>query len=79
MIAPTGLYKFIHENSDEQILHKARKYIKDYGKVAANKQHLTFNHRAKRYDLVPRSLNVFSIVIMLKGQKLLNNPVEIFY
>ena len=46
----------------------ARKYIKSSEKLAANKQHLIFNLRAKRYGLTPRSLQVKPLVNNQQGR-----------
>ncbi len=58
----TGLYKYIRENYDRNMLSACRRSVTTAVKLSRQKQHLVFNLRCKRYGLVPNSLRVRPLV-----------------
>ncbi len=63
-----GFYRFIYDNYGSQIIGKVRHYIRTAEKIATFRQHLHFNLRAKRYHLIPRSLQVKPLVNTKEGR-----------
>ena len=54
----TGLFKFIREKYNSKMVTTIRHYVRTSEKLASMKQHLHFNIRAKRYNIIPKSLKV---------------------
>ena len=66
----TGLFKIIREKYDKITVGTVRHYIKTAEMIASSRQHLTFNIRAKRYGLIPRSLRVHPLVHSQEGRQI---------
>ena len=66
----TGLFKIIREKYDRITVGTVRHYIKTAEMIASSRQHLTFNIRAKRYGLIPRSLRVRPLVHSQEGRQI---------
>ena len=74
----TGLYRIIRDNYDSIIVGIVRQYVRSLQKMATTKQHLAFNLRAKRYNLIPRSLRVKPLVTSQEGRNIANNTSRSF-
>ncbi len=66
----TGLYKIIKKKYGESTIVSIRHYVKSSEKLASMKQSLTFNIRAKRYNLILKSLRVRPLVNTYEGRKI---------
>ena len=66
----TGLYKHIRKKYNSNMVFMIRQYVKTTQKLASMKQHLHFNFRAKRYNIVPKSLRVKPLVNNEEGKEI---------
>ena len=64
-----GLYSNISESYNSSMLTATRRYVATAKKLARWEQHLTFNHRCKQYNIIPKSLKVRPLVDNQKGRQ----------
>ena len=60
-------------NIGHEVQAATRRFVNTAQKVAIQKQHLTFNHRCKRYGLIPPSLQARPPVNSYRGRKIAEN------
>ena len=65
----TEIFRNIKGKYGADVTALARKYVKSAMRIARHKEHLTFNHRCRRYGIVPPFLRVKPLVRNTLGMK----------
>ena len=66
----TGIYLEIRRSYGEETMRHSRRYINTSLKITRQHQHITFNNRCKRYQVIPRSLRVKALVNTEEGRRI---------
>ena len=64
----SGLFKRIREDNSVEALQSARHYANTACKISRTYQHIAFSQRCRRYQLLPRSLEVKPVVSIAQGR-----------
>ena len=73
-----GLFKMIRENYGELVMISCRRYINTALKIIKQKEHIAFNSRCKRYEVIPKSLYVKALVNTEYGRRIASNTSRRF-
>ena len=66
----TGIYLYIRNRYEDKVMKQGRRYMNTLNKIARQYQHITFNNKCRRYEVIPRSLRVKPLVDTDEGQQI---------